>query len=112
MVPLDLILVDFQNLVFWELVFVMPDTRVQTPEVRHSPFTLQRKALYFGDPFLIVGHCTQVGSRGRLCLCLSYLSQCISFIFCCGGAVNIVLRSFAGENYSLYSCKFVLCGRR
>lgn len=58
MVSLDLILVDFQNQVFWELVFLMSDTRVRMPEVRHSPFTLQGKALYFGAPLLIVGHCT------------------------------------------------------
>lgn len=56
MVPLDLIPVDFQNQVFWELIFLVPDTRVWMPEVGHSPFTLRGKALYFWDPFLLVGH--------------------------------------------------------
>ena len=44
----------------------------------------------------------------RQCLCLSYPSQCISFIFGYGGAIHLVIRYFSEENYSICSCKFVV----
>lgn len=66
---------------------------------KDKPFALQGEALCSSLP--PVGCHARAGFWARTCLCLSYLSQCGLFILCCGGAAQLILRSFP-EGVALY----------
>ena len=110
MVPLDWIPIDFQNQILWGLLFLMLD-QVEVTDVRHSPFTPSAKVPYFGDPLLIVGHRAWGRALGEIKSLPLFPSQWVSFIFCYGVTVHLVLNSFLEENYSMCSCKFVVFTR-
>lgn len=70
---------------------------VEVPDVGHKPLAPQGKVAYFLRSLLIMGHCAWGGVLAKACLCLPHLSQCGPFIFCCGGTVHLVFRTFSEE---------------
>ena len=78
---LALIIFDFQQQKYWDLVFLVPAPNGGVPIVKLSPFTPQGGVLYFGFPPNCVAAMSGVGSWARPCLCLFYPPQCISLYF-------------------------------
>lgn len=90
------------------LIFLMLDSRVIVTNVWLSPFTLWGKIPYFWGLFSIVEHYACGGVLGETSLCLAYPFQCVFYIFCCRGAICLIIRFFS-ENIILYVAINLFC---
>lgn len=94
LVFLNVIAIDFQNLLFWGLISPGQAIRVGVPELELEFLIPQGGSV----PLLSLPTVTCHGgafSLVSLCLRLSLSSQCCPFIFCCGGSVRSIFRSLS-----------------
>lgn len=107
MVLLDLIHIDFQNWIFWVLVFWCWIQGSRCLMWGSIPSLLEGKLYIFGVSLdcrsLLLGY-----HPGWDCISVSPTCFHVPLILCCRHTVRLLFRSFSEENHSICSCIFVV----
>lgn len=88
---------DIQSQLFWGLISPMQVPRVGVPNVACS----SEISSVFVRSLSLVDHSTRHGFGESV-------SQCVLFVFCCEGGVQLVFTSFVEKNCSMCSYRFGL----